>query len=251
MARYMPFTVRGPAATLATLIVTLGFMRIFPDNAGLRVLLFINLMLGITVSLPYTLRGQPSDAKQLLVLLRKGPAAERLAALLYVLTLDAQQVAPRDWPLGLVEKVGAPVQDKVYRIGAISVRYADALDRGDPEQIAQALETGLAASQETTPEVRRAFFVSASCFHSIFRNNVTLAEAWLESARQVKNAASRKDWDSKALASIALAKGDMDQAREFFTRYLQLLDRHPASGLITVERARTLDLFARADGAAA
>lgn len=160
-------------------------------------------------------------------------------------------MAPRDWPLGLVEKVGAPVQDKVYRIGAISVRYADALDRGDPEQIAQALEMGLAASHETTPEVRRAFFASASCFHSIFRNNVTLAEAWLESARQVKHAVSRKDWDSKALASIALAQGDLDQAREFFTRYLQLLDSHPASGLIAVERARTLDLLARADGAAA
>jgi hypothetical protein len=83
------------------------------------------------------------------------------------------------------------------------------------------------------------------------RGSVPLAEAWLESARQVKNTISQKDWDSKALAGIALAKGETAQARELLTRYLALLDRRPPSGLIAAERARAVEMLGRAEGAAA
>jgi hypothetical protein len=132
-----------------------------------------------------------------------------------------------------------PTRDKSFLTSAIYARYADALDSGDPERISEAIEHALSANNEARPDVRRAFYVAASCFHGIFRNNATLAEAWLESARKEKDTASLKDWDAKAPASTALAKNDCAQARELLTRYLALLDRHPLSGMIAAERARS------------
>jgi hypothetical protein len=111
------------------------------------------------------------------------------------------------------------------------------MDGGDAEPIAETLEIALSVKHDLA-DVRRAFYVAASCFHSMFRNNVPLAEAWLESAREVKGAIKQKDWDSKALAAIALANGEHAQARELLTHYLVLLDRLPASGTRAAERAR-------------
>jgi hypothetical protein len=246
--RYIRLVLGGPAASVVLLAITVILALIFPGSAGVRVLLLVNLLLVISACLPYTWRSQPSDGKGLLLLIGKGPAAERLTALLYLLALDTQQVEPRDWPRALVEKVSIPTKDKSFLMNAISVSYADALDSGDAERIAEAIEHALSVNAETRPDVRRAFYVAASCFQGIFRKNVALAEAWLESARKVKGAISQQDWDSKASASIALAKGERAQAREWLTRYLALLDGRPASGLLAAERARTVDLLRGSPG---
>jgi len=202
--------------------------------------LIVNLLLAIAPSLPYTVRSQPSDAKLILLLNRKGPAAERLTSILYLLELDARQTAPRDWPRELVEKISVPIQDKSYLGSAASIWYADALTTGDLERIAEALERALSVSHHFGPDLQRAFYVSASCFQGLYRHHVLLAELWLESARKVKYTTSQKDWDSKALASIALARGEHARAHELLTRYLTVLDRCPPSGLIIAERARTV-----------
>jgi hypothetical protein len=249
--RYIRFILGGPAASLVLVAGTLILTRIFPGSASVRVVLLVSLLLTISACLPYTFRSQPTDAKLLLLMIRKGPAAERLAAICYIVALDTQRVEPRDWPRELVEKMSIPTRDKSFLTGAIYVRYADALDSGDPERIAEAIERALSSNDEARPDVQRAFYVAAACFHGIFRNDAALAEAWFESARKVRNTASLKDWDAKALASIALAKGDRAQARELLTRYLAVLDRHPLSGMIAAERRRALDLLGRSEGAAA
>ncbi len=249
--RYFRFVLGGPAASLVLLAVSLILSRIFPGIAGVRVVLLVGVLITISACIPYTFRSQPTDAKLLLLTIRKGPAAERLAAIFYIVALDAQRVEPRDWPRELVEKMSIPTQDKSFLTGVISVRYAHALDSGDPERIAEAIERALAANDEARPDVQRAFYVAASCFHGIFRNNAALAGAWLESARKVKNTASPKDWDAKALASLALAKGVRALARVLLTRSLAVLDRHPLSGMIAAERTRALDLLGRSEGAAA
>jgi hypothetical protein len=235
----------GPAASIALLVATLILTWIFPDSTGVRILLVIGLIIVISSSLPYTLRGHSTDAEVILLLIRKGPAAERLVAALYILTLDTQQIQPRDWPRELVEKLSIPTPEKAGLISAVFIRYASAMDSGNAGHIAEAIESALSVANDR-PDIQRASFVAASCFHSIFRNNVPLAEAWLESARNVRNTLPQPDWDAKALAAIALANGEHDRARDLLTRYLAVLDRKPASGMIAAERARTVELLGRA-----
>jgi hypothetical protein len=249
--RYLRLVLGGPAATMLLLVLTLMMAVVFPGSAGIRVLLLLNLLLAVQSCVPYNVRGMATDAKVVLLLIGRGPAAERLAALLYIIAVDAQGIGPRDWPRELVDKMNVPTSEKAFLTSAISVRYAVALDSGDPERIAEAVERALLASDEAGPDVQQAFYVAAACFQGIFRNNVPLAEAWLASAREVKNAASLKDWDSKALAAIAMARGDRAQARELLTRYLAVLDRYPATGMVAVERAQTANLLGRTEGAAA
>jgi hypothetical protein len=248
--RYTRLVLGGPAASVLLLAITVILTVIFPGSDGVRVLLFVNLFIVISASLPYTLRSHSSDAKVILLLIRKGPAAERLTAMLYILALDTQQIEPRDWPRELVEKMNIPTKDQAFLISAVSICYGDAMDSGDAERIAETIERALSVNH-ARPDVRRAFYLAASCFQSMFRNNLPLAEAWLEDARKVKGAISQKDWDSKALAGIALAKGEHAQARELLTRYLAVVDRLPRTGALSADRARTIDLLGRSEGAAA
>jgi hypothetical protein len=249
--RYIRFTVGGPAASLMLLILTGVLILISPESGALHTLLFVDVLLVLSSGIPHTVRSHQSDAKLLLLLLGKGPASERLAAIMYLNALDTQGIQPRDWPRELIEKMSIPTTDKAFLMQSIFFRYADALDSGDSERIAEAIEHALSINQEAQPGIQRAFYVAASCFQSIFRGNIPLAEAWLESARKVKSALALEDWDTKAMAAIALAKGEREQARELFTRYLAMLNRRPPSGLVAAERARTVDLLGRSEGAAA
>jgi len=243
VARYMRFALGGPAASAGLLVITAILWAIVPGSAGVRLLVLVNLLMLISACLPYEWRGRLSDGKQLLLLMRRGPAAEHLAALLYILALDTQRVAPCDWPPPVVERVSVPPKGTPFLPSAISIRYVDALERGDPERIAESIEQALSVSADTRPEVRRAFYVAASCFHGQWRHDVAHAEAWLQEARTIKGALPQDDWDAKALGLIALANGEPARAREHLTRYLAMLDRRPASGLGDAERARTARLL--------
>jgi hypothetical protein len=125
---------------------------------------------------------------------------------------------------------------------SLAFQYAGVLESNDPELIAPVLEHALAFSPKMSPDARRAFFLEASWFHGMLRNDAPLAEAWLDSAQKVKNAVLQQDWDSKAFAAISFARGRYVEAAGLLTRYLAVLDRKPASGMIAAERARTLGL---------
>jgi len=244
--RYLRLVLGGPVASVILLMASVILTVMFPGSAAVRVVLIVNLLVAIAPCVPFTVLSQPSDAKLLLLLSRKGPAAERLTAMLYLLALDSQQIAPGEWPRELVEKITVPMEDKYGLASAATIWYADALTSGDVERIAEALERALSVTPYFGPDIQRSFYVSASCFQGIYRQHLPLAELWLESARQVKYTASQKDWDSKALGAIALVKGDHARAHELLTRYLTDLDRRPPSGFLAAERARTVALL---DGA--
>ncbi len=84
--RHMRFILSGPAASFVLLIVTL----LLPAGLTTRILFWTNLLLLLSVSIPYTAVTLPNDAKLLLLLARKGAVGQRLSAIIYLLALDAQ-----------------------------------------------------------------------------------------------------------------------------------------------------------------
>jgi hypothetical protein len=67
----------------------------------------------------------------------------------------------------------------------------------------------------------------------------------LKRARLVKGGAPQKDWDSKALAGISHAQADFAQTVSLLTRYISLLERQAAGGMILAERDRMHKLIAQ------
>ena len=196
--------------------------------------------------IPYTSRGISSPAKRLMILAGKGVEAERLAAIMYLMAIDAQGTRPSAWPRELLEKIGVPGKATPFSATSLALTYMVVRDSNDPEAIADALEKALALIDEMPPDTRRWVLASAACFHASFRNQPSVAEEWLESARKVKRTVlSEKDWDSEAVGLIALAKGDAEASKESLTRYLAYVDQRPQPlcGMLVAQRARTMILL--------
>ena len=240
--RSMWVTVGGPVATVLLLIATI----LSPWSFLIGCILVVNSFLSLAALIPYVVQGQPSDAKRILILARKGPDSDRLAAITYLLALDARGIEPRDWPGELLEKATMATIDTTFRGTEHGLRCVVALNSGNAEAIAGALEQGLAWSHEVSPEERRAWFAIASYFQGIFRNNASLASAWLRRAYNVKGAVSEKAWDSKPLAAVAFAEGKYAEAREHLQHYIADLDRGALSGMTAAERARVVALMNQA-----
>jgi hypothetical protein len=241
--RYAWSIVGGPAATLALLMFTLLAL---PKGEFERSLLFANLAMAAFCFIPYTFRGISSPARQLMILARKGAEAERLAAIMYLIAIDAQGTRPSAWPREFLEKIGVPGKDKPLWATSLALKYAVVRESNDPETVADALENALALIDEMPPDTRRWFLASAACFHASVRNQPAVAEQWLESARKVKRTLlSEQDWDSEAVGLIALAKGDAGVAQESLTRYLTYVDQRPQPlcGMLVAQRARTIALL--------
>ncbi len=244
--RYAWFLAGGLAATIALLLFT---SLALPKGYFERVLLFANLFMAAYCCIPFTFRGTSSPARQLMILARKGADAERLAAIMYLVAIDAQGTRPSSWPREFLEKIGAPGKDRPLWPASLALRYAAARDSNDPEAVAGALENALALIDEMPPDTRRFFLASAACFHASVRNQPSVAEEWLESARKVKRTVlSEKDWDSKTVGLIALAKKDAGAAQESLTRYLAFVDKRPQPlcGMLVAERDRTMALLKQA-----
>jgi uncharacterized protein (TIGR03435 family) len=237
--RYAWLVAGGPAASI---LLFTAVARLRGEYFG-RTLFFVNLLVVISCLIPYTTRGRYSDAKFLMILARKGAAAERLAAILYLIARDAQGTPPRDWPRELLEQIVVPARGTPFLVASLALRYAAALDHDDAEAVAAALEKALEVSNEISPDARRWFLTAASCFQAWFRNRPSQAEEWLASARRVKVSVNQKDWDCRALALIALAKGDAGGARESLTRHLAQVEKRPPCGMLVAERARVLGLL--------
>ncbi len=236
--RYARVVLGGPAASLILLAST----SLLPGGLLIRLIFWINLLLTISVCIPYTRVCFPNDAKLILLLRRKDAVGERIVAILYLLFLDAQGKTPPDWPAALVEKLDVRANDKSRLPAALGLLLSDAAEKKDPQRTAELLEQALAICDKMLPDPRRDFLAAASCYHGFHRLDASRSEEWLKRARAVRIGGSQKDWDSKALAAVSFAKGENAPSAEFLTRYLALLDRQPASGMIAVERERTMAL---------
>ena len=239
-SRFLQFIAAGPSVTLLLFAVPLALPRTLFTNC----LLFVNLLIAVSSLIPYTINGRSTDAKLILGLLRSGPTADRLATILYLLTIDGRGIPPREWPADSLSALEQDGGTSAYaEVGQIFV-YFRAMDSGDPARISAALERVLALAPRMNPDSRRAYFAEAAFVQGIFRKDVRLAKAWLEDARHVNGTMPNADWDSAALAGIACAEGDAAQASAQLSRAIAMLDRQPGtSGSVAACRGRLAALL--------
>jgi len=240
-SKFLRFIAGGPAVTLLLFAVPIAL----PGTLFSHTLLVMNLILAVSSLIPYTINGRSTDAKLLLGLGRRGPSADRLATILYLLAIDSRGTPPRDWPAESLSTLEHVSGNSAYSEVGMMFVYFCAMDGGDPARIAVALERVLAMASQMNPDSRRAYFAEAAFVQGIFRKDATLARAWLDDARQVKGTLPKEDWDSAALAGIACAEGDAAQATAQLTRAVAMLDRQPGtSGSVAACRGRLAALLA-------
>jgi len=234
LGRYVWMILGGPAASLVLLIVTLTLPAVLP----IRTLFWIDLILTISVCIPYTVGTFPNDAKLILLLARKGAVGDRLVAILYLLALDAQGKQPSEWPAELIKTLGVSTSDNSRMPVALALLLSDAADKEDSQRMAEILERALAMNHKMLPDVRRAFFAAAASYHGFHRGDAPRAEEWLKRTRSVRSGVLQNGWDSHALAAISFAKGAHVEAAKYLTRYIAFLDHQPLSGIVAAERTR-------------
>jgi hypothetical protein len=224
----------GPIAT-ALVFVALVFLPLTPLTWSMWLW---NAVVAASSWIPFYLRGSVTDAKAILLLARPGKEGDWLAAILYVMAVDRQGVSPRDWPASVVNQLASDGASPP----AATARYlamVSALDSGDRERVAAALEDVLAASHKLRPDLRRVCFSEAAFYQGVMARDSELARAWLKDARTVKGTSSEKGWDRGLLAAVAVAEGREGEAREEARAAIAYLDRWPAeSGSVAAGRRR-------------
>ena len=232
--RFLEFISGGSIATAVLFLIPI----VLPASLFTRCFLVVNVLLAASSWIPFTVNGRSTDARLFFGLLRAGPAADRLAAILYLLALDSRGTPPREWPADLVRQLEEETELTAHREIGLTFVYFCAMDRGDPERIAGALERVLAFAHQMHPDSRRAYFAEAAFVQGMFRKDAVRAREWLADARHVKGTLPREDWDCAALAGIAVAEGELGQARTQLKRSIAMLDRQPGhSGSVAACRA--------------
>jgi len=237
--RFRMMVAGGPAATVL-LFAVLAFS---PLTAMTWSLWLWNAIVAASSWIPFYVSGTATDAKALLLLSSAGREGDWLAAILYIMAVDGQGVAPREWPTDVVAKLASDGASPP----AATARYltmVHALDTGGPERIAAALEDVLAASHKLRADLRRVCFSEAAFYQGAYARNAELARGWLEDARKVKGTTSEKGWEEGLLAAIAFAEGNEGEAGEHASAAIAYLDRWPAeSGSVAAGKRRLARLI--------
>jgi hypothetical protein len=237
--RFSVFAAGGPLAT-AILFLPIALLPWGPLTVTV---LLANLVLALSSWVPLEVRGSYTDAKVIQVLSRQGPAAERLAAILYLMALDGCGIEPSQWPSQVVANLAAPGGGRAYRAAGRIFLHVYAQETAPPAEVAIALERALSLAAEMRGDLRRSYFAEAAFWQGLFNRNAMLARAWLDDARAVKGALAQKDWDAASLAAIAIVEGDQLQFRDCLNRALAFLDRQPGpSGCVAASRARLMKI---------
>ena len=237
--RFSVFAAGGPLATallfLPIVLLPWGPLTVAP--------LLANLVLAFLSWVPLEVSGSYSDVKVIQVLSRRGPAAERLAAILYLTALDGCGIEPSQWPSQVVANLAAPEGARAYRAVSRIFLHVYAQETAPAAEIATALEQALALAAEMRADLRRIYFAEAAFWQGLINRNAVLARAWLNDAHAVKGAVAQKDWDAASLAAIAIVEGDRLQFRDYLNRALAFLDCQPGpSGCVSASRARLLKI---------
>jgi len=218
-------------------------------------LLVANVVLAFFSWIPMTIGGAHTDGKILRTLRATGPAADRFAAILYVMAVDNLGVEPRAWPREILEPLTADApgrEGREYAGEAAVLLYIHAFDCGDPDAMAAALERVLSNAGRLRPDLLRAYQAEAAFFLGVYRKDAERARSWLADARKTRRAASLPDWDASAMAAVALAEGNPEEAQKQISRAIARLDRQPgAHGGVVSRKRRLIGLAASiAEGAA-
>lgn len=240
LRRFAIFALGGPLVT-ALLFVPIALL---PWGTLSGSLLLANLILAGSSWLPFETKGHYTDAKIIQILWCGGPAADRLASVLYLMAIDGRGVHPKEWPPEVVAKLATDGGGRAYRAGGRIFLYIYARETARTPEAAAALEQTLALAAEMRADLRRAYFAEAAFWQGADNRNATVARAWLADARAIKRTVSLKDWDAGALAAIAFAEGKSEECRGHVDRALAFLDRSPGpSGSVAAARARLTKLM--------
>lgn len=228
VARMMAVIVGGPAASLAYSLLTFLVLRALPQPSRGGALLgavphFAALSLfvmGLSVLpgtlLPFTsVLGSPSDMKVILTLLGRGPARERLVALMLVGRELQDAVRARDWDPMLVETAVRLRDGATEELRGRLLAYYYYYDRGDirgaQEHLARAVQVAESLGKKAGVMLDGALLESAF-FWAWQLSDLPSATAFRAKVKNVPEAA--QGVVSLADAAIALCSGDTVRAVE-------------------------------------
>ncbi len=231
-------TLGGPVTT------ALLFMPVFilPRSGTTICLAIANSFVAAGSWIPARIGGWITDAKLVWHYAFTSPA--RFASVGRIWALDYQGVKPSDWPPELVEQLAVDPADPISTTLARRYRYLHNKYGNDSHQAAVALESVLECAPQLTPDQQFTYFCEAAFWQGAVNRNPIPAREWLADAEKLQIAHSDKDWRAYPLAAIAIAEGDVEQARALLDITMSLLDRAPGTGggTLAAERERLQSL---------
>ncbi len=172
--------IAGPIATLLLVTVAYHYRTTMIGASGLMTGIFLSL----GSCFPFSRGLHCSDAKVALTILRGGPAAQRLSAMLYVMTCN-DPVNPGEWPPEIVRHLHLDVADTTWEDFLLALRYMYSVSCGPTAPVAATLERRLELSPYMTKERRYQLFVDAARFHASHNHDLALARQWMLEALEL------------------------------------------------------------------
>lgn len=172
----------------------------------------LSAVIALFTLIPSQSGGLRSDGAQLLLLLRRGAAAEELVNLIHLQQLSLGGIRPREFDRELLQR-SLELPPTQPTMGAVTqlIAYYHYLDRGDLDQAGRHLEQALAHFPEIGSGVNQSFALEAAYFSAAVRGNLQTALAWLD---QGKSGFAEGHILNRVQAAIAVQAGDFDVARE-------------------------------------
>lgn len=142
----MVFTAGGPAASILFSLLLWPFAHPVTKAASL-----FSALIGMITLIPMRTSGFVSDGGRLLMFARNPEKARRWCALAVIASLSQAKVRPRDWPGEMLEAARALPDGSADDVAAAWFDHKSALDRGDIERAAAAIEY-VSARREQLPK---------------------------------------------------------------------------------------------------
>lgn len=203
-----------------------------------------SLAVGLMTLIPGRTSGFMTDGARLIGLLRKGPEADREAAVIGLIAESASGIRPRDWDPGLVSRAVSVPDGSLLDAVAEQLAYTSALDRGDLPLARDRLVRSLSLADRLPPSVRPAIELEAATFEAAIRADAPASRRWLDRAGNPGGLVPRH-LRPVAEAALAVAEGRFDDAPPFIEAARDALSRSNDPGSIPFVGDRLDDLARR------
>ncbi|QDV36129.1 hypothetical protein [Tautonia plasticadhaerens] len=203
-----------------------------------------SLAIGLLTLVPGRTGNFMTDGARLIGLLRKGPEADREAAVIGLVAESASGIRPRDWDPGLVSRAVSVPDGSLLDAVAEQLAYSWALDRGDLTLARDHLARSLSLADRLPPSVRPAIELEAAAFEAAIRADAAACRRWLDRAG-VPGGLVPRHLRPTAEAALAVAEGRFEDAPTHIEAARDALSRTSDPGSIPVARDRLDDLSRR------
>ncbi|MGB3543281.1 MAG: hypothetical protein WBA11_10180, partial [Rubrivirga sp.] len=140
----------------------------------------MSLFIGVATVFPGRTGGFLTDGARLVRLAKGGPAADREAALMSVLSESTAGTRPRDWNADLLEDAVALEDEDPMETSAHSLAMLHALDAGDGDAARRHLERRIELWNATPTAIRGIIASDAAFFEAAVRHDAARARTWLD-----------------------------------------------------------------------